>query len=179
MGAEREHEVLAQSRKVRRQFSLSKSFTEQLSFLIKFCIWEKSDTIIIHLFSMIHHYIIVLIHISILCCNVLTLLKQIIIFLLVKTTSETKCSEGSKLFFFSSFGIAWQIWECSFTEEKKITLCILEFLTRSTIRLYYMNPQRINKHLNQSWLNKLWWIIYSIKFSSIFSLPVCLLIDCD
>lgn len=154
MGAEREREVLAQSRKVRRQFSLSKSFTEQLSLLIKFCIWEKSDTFIIHLFSMIHHYIIVLIHISILCCNVLTLLKHIIIFLLAKTTSKTKCSEGSKLFFFLALALHGKS-ESAALQKKKITLCILEFLTRATVRLYYMNPQRINKHLNQSWLNKL------------------------
>lgn len=33
---EREHELLAQSRKVMRKFSLSKSFTEQLSLLIPF-----------------------------------------------------------------------------------------------------------------------------------------------
>lgn len=59
---------------------------------------------------------------------------------------ELQTTEG-----FLSSGIAW---ECVFLEEN-ITLCILKFLTEAAIRLYYVNPQRINKHLNQSWLNKL------------------------
>lgn len=42
-----------------------------------------------------------------------------------------------------------------FRKKKKITLHLLEFLTRATVTLYYINPQRINKHLNQSRLNKL------------------------
>lgn len=73
---------------------------------------------------MIHHYIIVLIHISILCCNVLTLLKQIIIFLLVKTTSETKCSEGSKLFFFLALALHGKSESAALQKKKNHTLYI-------------------------------------------------------
>lgn len=50
---------------------------------------RKSNAFITCLFSVILHYIIVLYY-------------RIIIFLLEKTTSETKCSEGSKPLFFSA-----------------------------------------------------------------------------
>lgn len=149
MGMEIEHELLAQSRKVRRWFSLSKSFTEQLLLLTKILYWIKSDTFVIHQFSMILHYIIVFI--TILYCS----------FDIIETKDYCLSGEQTqrnKMFWelqttagFLRFGIAW---ESVFLEEN-ITLHILEFLTKATTGLYYMNPQRINKHLNQSWLNKL------------------------
>lgn len=62
---ERKNELLAQSRKFRREFSLSKSFIEQLSLLINFFIGENLffkiyGTLITLVGFMILHYIIVL-----------------------------------------------------------------------------------------------------------------------
>lgn len=154
MGTEREHELLTQSRKVRREFSLSRSFTEQLSLLIIFFIGKNLACLLF--FWGLWYCIILLFYISTLYCNVLTLLKQIIIFLPEKTTSEIICSESPKIIFYLALTFYGKSESAAFQKKKKkITLHLLEFLTRATVTLYYINPQRINKHLNQSRLNKL------------------------
>lgn len=82
------------------------------------------------------------------------LLKQIIIFLLEKMTSEIICSERPKIIFYSALAFHGKSESAAF-QKKKVTLHLLEFLTRATVRLYYINPERINKLLSQSWMNKL------------------------